>query len=87
LRAFAAGLLLAGLLARCTMNPLAPDRPRIIATIGGERFLLVVADSPPEISRGLMGVTELPADGGMLFRLDDCRDGTGFWMAGCATPL
>lgn len=74
-------------LAGCAMNPLAPERPRVGVTIGGERFSLVVAETPQEISRGLMGVTELPADGGMLFRLDEWRDGDGFWMSGCVIPL
>ena len=74
-------------LAGCAMNPLAPERPRVGATIGGERFSLVVAETPQEISRGLMGVTELPADGGMLFRLDEWREGDGFWMSGCVIPL
>jgi uncharacterized membrane protein (UPF0127 family) len=69
------------------MNPLASERPRVTVMIADERFSLVVAESPQEIARGLMGVTELPADGGMLFRLDEWRDGDGFWMSGCVMPL
>jgi hypothetical protein len=70
LRAFAAGLLLAGSISGCTMNPLAPDRPRMAATIGGERFSLVVARTDAEVARGLMGVASMPADQGMWFELD-----------------
>jgi len=69
------------------MNPLAPDRPRLTATIGGERFSLIVARTETEIARGLMGVESMPADEGMWFELDPNDGPPAFWMANCRIPL
>ncbi|MGV0836230.1 DUF192 domain-containing protein [Mycolicibacterium thermoresistibile] len=47
-----------------------------------------VYDAADEVSRtrGLMGVTDLPGDAGMLFRFTEPRSG-GFWMKNTLLPL
>lgn len=56
------------------------------ATIAGQRFSLVVSCSDPTRQRGLGGVREIAADGGMIFVFPDCRM-RGFWMKDCLTDM
>jgi uncharacterized protein len=54
----------------------------------GDRGTLQVeiADTDEERQRGLMGVTDLPTNHGMVFRWDAPTDGT-FWMKDTLIPL
>jgi uncharacterized membrane protein (UPF0127 family) len=56
------------------------------AAIGGQRFRLTVSSSDPTRQRGLGGVADIPADGGMIFVFPDCRM-RGFWMKDCVTDM
>lgn len=47
---------------------------------------VAVADSPEERSRGLMGITSMPADEGMVFVYEEPSD-LGFWMKDTRIPL
>ena len=53
------------------------DREEVL--IGGEPWLVAVADDPAERAQGLMGVTDLGAVRGMLFVFPDDTT-SGFWM-------
>jgi uncharacterized membrane protein (UPF0127 family) len=70
-------------------DPIAEGRTHevVIRTADGEVSLTVeVADSDDERARGLMGVTDLPANEGMAFVFDEQSTGT-FWMEGTLIPL
>lgn len=55
-------------------------------TLDGHRFVVEVADEPDEQQRGLMGVTELADDDGMLFSWGDVK-ARSFWMKDTLLPL
>jgi len=59
---------------------------RIEVWVGGEAWVVAVADTPALRSQGLMGVTDLGAARGMLFQWSDDTDG-GFWMKDTLIPL
>lgn len=54
----------------------------------GDRFdmAVYVADDDATRRQGLMGVTDLPTDAGMVFLFSEDRDG-GFWMKDTLLPL
>jgi len=54
--------------------------------VGGEAWMVAVADTPALRTQGLMGVTDLGATRGMLFQWPDDTDG-GFWMKDTLIPL
>lgn len=82
-RASAAATGLAAL-ASCTGGVV--DGGTYAATIAGQRFSLVVSSSDATRQRGLGGVREIAADGGMIFVFPDCRM-RGFWMKDCLTDM
>ena len=47
--------------------------------VGGERFVVEIADDEAERARGLMFRDELPADHGMLF-IHDRQEPLAYWM-------
>lgn len=55
-------------------------------TLGGRTFDLVISMTPESRTRGLGGVAEVPADGGMLFVFPDARP-RSFWMYDCLTAI
>ncbi len=60
-----------------------------IERIGGEKtlkFKVKLATNAKEWKQGLMGVTEMPDDEGMLFLFDDYTR-RGFWMKDTLIPL
>lgn len=61
---------------------------RIVEGPDGEPIVIcvLVADTPEQRARGLMGVTDLGGYDGMLFRFEDDADG-GFWMKDTLLPL
>jgi hypothetical protein len=61
---------------------------RIVEGPDGEPVVLcvLVADTPAQRQRGLMGVTDLGGYDGMLFRFADEAEG-GFWMKDTLLPL
>jgi uncharacterized membrane protein (UPF0127 family) len=70
-------------------NPPAPsDRPASTVEFrdADARLFVEVAATPEDRRRGLMGVTELPADEGMAFLFDEPVS-TSFWMKGTLIPL
>jgi uncharacterized membrane protein (UPF0127 family) len=74
-------------LAACT----SPDHcegfvPTAELRVAGERFTLEIADELDEQQLGLMGRSELPADGGMVFRWDDVAE-RSFYMKDTLIPL
>lgn len=56
------------------------------ATIAGKPFRLKVSSSPATRERGLGGVTDIPADGGMIFVFGAPALQT-FWMYDCVTDM
>ncbi len=92
-RRAASALLTAALLAACGGRAPAPPEPP-----GGARIAfrtdrgevrtgpLLVARTPEERARGLMGVARLPPDGGMVFLFDRPTSGP-FWMKDTLLPL
>ena len=64
-------------------SPNAPFQPQSLPTItmpiGGKTFTLQVADDVNERAKGLMYVTSMPADRGMLF-VFPYEEPRGFWM-------
>lgn len=66
------------------------DHPPVIrqarVLINGAMFHVAVADTEPLRHRGLAGRTEIPNDGGMLFRFPDAAPRT-FWMKGMLVPI
>jgi uncharacterized membrane protein (UPF0127 family) len=71
-----------------TTSTIAPldDLDRIEVTVGGEVWIVAVADTPALRARGLMGVTDLGALDGMLFVWSEDVTG-GFWMKDTLIPL
>jgi|TARA_Y100000310_G_C20397659_1_gene675856 hypothetical protein len=55
-------------------------------TIGFDKTFVEIADSPEELSRGLMFREELCEDCGMLFIFDEEREHS-FWMKNTLIPL
>lgn len=53
--------------------------------LGTAMFNLQVPRNHEEEDKGLMGVTKIPDDGGMLFDLRD-RDVASMWMKNCPVP-
>lgn len=82
------GLLVAALLAAVAIlvsrNPSSENLAAVY--LGGERFMLEIADSPEAITRGLGYRASIPANGGMLF-LFDRPDYHTFWMKGMRFPI
>jgi uncharacterized protein len=74
------------LLLLCGAAAAAEDNARMPLRIGAQVFQAEIADTPPERNRGLMGRTQLAADGGMLFVFEyparHC-----FWMRNTPLPL
>ena len=54
--------------------------------LGGQRFIVEVADDEAERNRGLMFRDQMPADAGMLFVYDAERP-LAFWMKNTRIPL
>lgn len=71
-------------LASCTDG--VTDGGRYSAKIAGTPFSLVVSCTDPTRQRGLGGVRDIAADGGMVFVFPDCRM-RGFWMKDCLTDM
>ena len=76
------------LLVSCTSNRPgeATAEARITTGAGPVTLRVAVADTEAERERGLQGVTDLAADGGMAF-LFDGPTRTSFWMKDTPTPL
>lgn len=69
------------------MPPFDTARITLVDPAGGEHDMAVyVADDDATRRQGLMGVTDLPADAGMVFVFSEDRDG-GFWMKDTLLPL
>jgi uncharacterized membrane protein (UPF0127 family) len=64
----------------------APAGEVLTLTLGAASLRAYVADAPEERSQGLMGVTELATDEGMVFVYPAARELT-FWMKNTPTPL
>lgn len=74
---------------RATAEPLSafPTSELVIESAGKRlKFLVQVADTPERREQGLMFVTKLPADGGMLFPFPGDTN-TAFWMKNTFIPL
>lgn len=55
-------------------------------TVGNKTYKCKVAETEEQKQKGLMGVEELPSDGGMLFVFDEA--GTQhMWMKNCPLPI
>ena len=54
--------------------------------VGGERFVVEIADDEAERQRGLMERPPLADDRGMLFQFPDVAE-RGFWMHNTPSPL
>jgi uncharacterized membrane protein (UPF0127 family) len=77
-----------GLLAACGSHPCPdPDSPGSITFAGGAELRVRIADDPEERANGLMGVTTLPADEGMVFTFGDTPQDAEFWMRDTPVPL
>lgn len=69
------------------MPPFDTAEIRLVPPDGeGITMPVYVADEPAEQRQGLMGVTDLPRDAGMVFLFPEDRDG-GFWMKNTLLPL
>jgi uncharacterized membrane protein (UPF0127 family) len=79
---------LAAALASCSSNDAGrpPPEARISTASGPVTLHVRVADTDAARERGLQGVTDLAADGGMAF-LFDGPTRTAFWMKDTPTPL
>jgi uncharacterized membrane protein (UPF0127 family) len=65
---------------------LGPNQVRV--EIGGERFVLDIAADEASRNYGLKGLTEIPADGGMLFVFPQERiEVQSFWMEDCLVDM
>jgi uncharacterized membrane protein (UPF0127 family) len=73
-------------LASCSPGSTARAEARIATSGGGVTLRVTVADSDPARQRGLMGVTDLAADGGMAFLFDQPVRAS-FWMKDTPLPL
>jgi uncharacterized membrane protein (UPF0127 family) len=63
-----------------------PDANSATVEISGERFTLEIVADDVSRTRGLMGRTDIPADGGMLFVFPRSRS-RSFWMADCLVDM
>jgi uncharacterized membrane protein (UPF0127 family) len=79
----------------CTNDPRTPPVPpgngptfEVVfhAALGDRSLFVHLADSPDERARGLMGVRDLPNDGGMAFAFGEPSTAT-FWMKDTLIPL
>ena len=60
------------------------------AKIGGKTFFLEIVDDNAERMKGLGGLTDIPADGGMLFvfpQVQNALPGGGFVMRDCPVDI
>lgn len=74
-------LFLSAIFAGCS-----PADETVTITLGGEEFVLEIADSPEERQKGLMNRKRLPENRGMLFVF--FRDEKlSFWMKDTSIPL
>jgi uncharacterized membrane protein (UPF0127 family) len=55
-------------------------------TLGGVSHVLELAVTDEQVTRGLMGRTEIPAGAGMLFVFPDMQV-RRFWMKNCLVPI
>ncbi|MHB8839019.1 MAG: DUF192 domain-containing protein [Gemmatimonadaceae bacterium] len=62
-----------------------PTQPNTV-TFGGAQLTVAIASTNAARTRGLMGVTTMAADSGMLFVFADDRQ-RGFWMKDTPIPL
>jgi uncharacterized membrane protein (UPF0127 family) len=71
----------------CSSDPTPEPTPATVVFADGAATLTVeIADSPTERAQGLMGVTELPEDDGMVFVWNTLEDAS-FWMKDTLIPL
>ncbi|MEX2619153.1 MAG: DUF192 domain-containing protein, partial [Egibacteraceae bacterium] len=72
------------------LAPMPPFGTAQVILVGPEdervEMAVYVADDPDTRRQGLMGVTDLPREAGMIFLTDEDRD-TGFWMKDTLLPL
>lgn len=61
-----------------------PTKPSVI--IGDDTFYVKIANNDPERTQGLMGVSMLGKDEGMLFEFQDYKP-RSFWMKNTLIPL
>jgi hypothetical protein len=81
-RALALLLLTAG----CSDSPSSPLPTANTVTLNGATVKVAVASTQTSRAKGLMGVTQMAADSGMLFVFADERQ-RGFWMKDTPIPL
>lgn len=72
-------------LTACESAPLADGGP-YRTTIAGKPFTLTISSSPATRERGLGGVADIPADGGMIF-VFGAPAMQSFWMIDCITDM
>lgn len=81
---------LVGLALACVLVACGGDSSQTEATVtfepSGASFQVAIADEVSEQARGLMGVSELADDEGMLFLWDEVSERT-FWMKDTLIPL
>ncbi|HET6713881.1 MAG TPA: DUF192 domain-containing protein [Actinomycetota bacterium] len=88
MRILVAALLTPALLVACTDDGRpAPEAQGSITFEGGATLSVRVADDADERRRGLMGVTSLPDDEGMVFDFGDQPQSGEFWMKNTLIPL
>ena len=58
----------------------------LTAKIGGKWFTLEIASNSATREKGLMGRTEIPSDGGMIFIFNDLQK-RSFWMKNCLVDM
>ena len=81
-RASALLLLTAG----CSDSPSSPPPSAHTVTLNGATVKVAIASTQTSRAKGLMGVTQMAADSGMLFVFADDRQ-RGFWMKDTPIPL
>jgi len=85
-----AGVLALGLLGACATTACAPGSAAPPGTervvIKGKTFHLKPASDPGAREKGLGGVTDIPADGGMIFAFTSTRT-LSFVMRDCTIPI
>ena len=88
MRSTAPFLCMMAMLLACAASEPEPDGPlRGTITFNGDALLHVrIADDDEERERGLMGVTSLDADEGMVFEFAEPTD-SPFWMKNTPIPL
>lgn len=72
------------------LEPMPPFDTARVTLVGPDEerveMPVYVADEPDTRRQGLMGVTDLPREAGMIFLTDEDRE-TGFWMKDTLLPL